>query len=186
MLVDNTDASFDDIAQNRLPEHFGVLQERMANPFPMTRIAEHGVGVKTALGEIVAEYGLNREYVDSDFNGAYVYLEGGFPIYVGISQKVVTRLNQHVKGKTHYDASLAYRMAKRELFGTDEVNGSNNQRQQNMDDKTFQAAFEEAKCRIAGFAVAVVDIENPIERYLFEVYAAMEMGTGEYNSFETH
>jgi hypothetical protein len=47
----------------------------------------------------------------ADCSGCYVLLEKGDPFYVGISRKVASRLSQHVKGKTHFDASLAYAMA---------------------------------------------------------------------------
>ena len=33
---------------------------------------------------------------------------------------------------------------------------------------------------------AYVDIENPLELYVFEAYAAMALGTFEWNTFRTH
>jgi hypothetical protein len=32
----------------------------------------------------------------------------------------------------------------------------------------------------------MVQIDNAVERHLFEVYAAIGLGTGEWNSFDTH
>lgn len=55
-----------------------------------------------------------------------------------------------------------------------------------MGDATFKAAFAEAQQKIRGMSVAFIAIPNDLELYLFEVYAAMELGTAKYNSFRTH
>ncbi len=34
--------------------------------------------------------------------------------------------------------------------------------------------------------VQFIEVRDPILRTLFEVYAALELGTEEFNSFETH
>jgi hypothetical protein len=34
--------------------------------------------------------------------------------------------------------------------------------------------------------VATIPIENPVELYLFEVYAALALGTSRWNTFRTH
>jgi hypothetical protein len=47
----------------------------------------------------------------NDFSGCYCLIEPWEPFYVGISRNVAARLNQHYRGKTHFDASLAYAMA---------------------------------------------------------------------------
>jgi hypothetical protein len=44
-----------------------------------------------------------------------------------------------------------------------------------MRDEKFLAAFEPEMARIRGLDVAVIDIENPVELYLFEVFAALEL-----------
>jgi len=47
-------------------------------------------------------------------------------------------------------------------------------------------AFTEARALLRDSTVAVVPIENPLELYLFEAYCAMELGTGEWTTFQTH
>ena len=106
-------------------------------------------------------------------------VEKGDPFYVGISRKVASRLSQHVKGKTHFDASLAYAMACR-------CCEHSMRRAQAMADEKFLAAFEQERARIRAMDVAVVSIENPVELYLFEVYAALELRTALHNTFRTH
>ena len=35
-------------------------------------------------------------------------------------------------------------------------------------------------------SVAFIEIENPLELYVFEAFAAMTLGTHEWNTFRTH
>lgn len=55
-----------------------------------------------------------------------------------------------------------------------------------MADQRFQAAFNKAQARLCQFNVAYVEIENPLELYVFEAVAAMALGTHEWNTFRTH
>ena len=45
---------------------------------------------------------------------------------------------------------------------------------------------EAAKKKLARMTVRYVEITSPVERYLFEVYAAIRLNTHKYNTFETH
>jgi hypothetical protein len=55
-----------------------------------------------------------------------------------------------------------------------------------MKDVQFRAAFLSAQNRLRSLHMAYVPIENDLELYLFEVYAAMELNTHEWNTFRTH
>ncbi len=55
-----------------------------------------------------------------------------------------------------------------------------------MKDPGFMQSFEEAKAKICDMYVAWIEIKNPLVLYLFEAYAAMELNTKEWNTFETH
>ena len=123
---------------------------------------------------VAKQLGLSR-----DFSGCYVLLEEERPVYVGISRKVLGRLRQHLRGKTHFDASLAYAVAQRRY----PIDGH---RSTVMEHPEFQSAFAEAKAYLRGLRVAFVEIDNPLELYLFEAYAAMQLGTYEWNTFRTH
>ena len=52
-------------------------------------------------------------------------------------------------------------------------------------DPDFLPFFKNAKERVSEMKIKVIDIENPIEQTLFEVYAALELKTP-YNDWETH
>lgn len=114
-----------------------------------------------------------------DFSGCYVLVDGNTPIYVGISRKVLTRLRQHVRGRSHFDASFAYAIAQRHKPTT----GS---RSAAMATPKFLAAFDEAQKHLRCLSVAFIAIDNPLELYVFEAYAAMSLGTHEWNTFRTH
>lgn len=111
--------------------------------------------------------------------GLYVFFERARPFYVGISRNVRQRIRQHVAGKGHNDASLAYLLAcggKKAPCARSEM----------MRDKKFAAAFQKAQGRLRSMTLRVIPVHEPIDRYLLEVYAAMELGTLRLNSFETH
>jgi len=114
-----------------------------------------------------------------DFPGCYVLLKQHKPWYVGISKAVVARLTQHVKGTTHFNASLAYRMAC-------DCNPHELRRSSAMQNARFHVAFEKAKQELRSMKVAAIEIHNPLELYLFEVFCALKLRTGKYNTFVTH
>jgi len=43
-----------------------------------------------------------------------------------------------------------------------------------------------AREMIGAFDVAYVEVDNPLVLHVFEPYAALELGTGGWNTFETH
>ena len=153
-----------------LPGDMARLRAALAAPVPMSSFCKQGFGVKSILS------GLRRS---SDFSGCYVLLREEKPFYVGISRTVVQRLRQHVTGNTHFDASLAYLMA------TDKT-GHKMKRSDAMQDPAFRTAFDQAKSLLRDCSVAFIDIDNPLELYLFEAYCAMELDTCEWNTFRTH
>lgn len=170
MPIDNCQYTFAELATEVLPSHMERLKASMGAPFPAAWIREQGVG-QSAL--------VRRLHRDSDFPGCYVFIEHGEPLYVGISRGVVRRLFQHLTANNHFSGSLAYYIAKRK-------NDPGGTREQNMNDPAFRALFDDSQRRLEQCAIATVEISNPVELHLFEVYAAMEIGTGELNTFRTH
>jgi len=149
------------------------LNDAMRNPHPMTEFCKPGVGVKTIAKKLGKE---------DDFSGCYVLLHrDGKPLYVGISRSVIARLRQHVTGTTHFDATLAYRMA------SDKVPHGKTQATA-MKDRVFRQAFESEQQFLKGCTVAFIEIpkQKAVELYLFEVYCAMALDTCKWNTFRTH
>lgn len=158
------------MATTVLPRYMATLASALTRPHTLASFCKPGIGVRT----ILADFGRPH-----DFSGCYVLVRDGKPFYVGISRTVVARLRQHVTGTTHFDASLAYRMA------TDKT-GHVMKRAEAMKDPAFRTAFAEAQALLRGCDVAFVEIENPPELYLFEAYCTMELDTCEWNTFRTH
>jgi predicted GIY-YIG superfamily endonuclease len=170
MPIDACTSTFAEMAATVLPDDMARLRTALATPFPMSFFCERGLGVKSIL---------SRFQRRRDFSGCYVLLREGKAFYVGISRTVVQRLRQHVTGKTHYDASLAYQMAT-------EKTGHEMKRADAMQDAAFRVAFDEAKALLRDCKAAFIEIDNPLELYLFEAYCAMELDTCEWNTFRTH
>lgn len=55
-----------------------------------------------------------------------------------------------------------------------------------MQNEAFKLHFDAARRYIQRLDVAFIQIDNAIELHLFEAFCAMELGTGEWNTFATH
>ena len=157
-----------------LPKLLKELKSSATSPYNVSDICGKGVGVKTILKKI-------GKKEDDDFPGCYLFLEKNNYIYVGISKHVITRLQSHVKGKTHYSCSFAYNIAKKKVGLPEDEKISRDEFV-----KKYSKEFNEAVKRISEMKVAWVEINDPTLLYIFEVYASIELNTLDYNSFETH
>ena len=166
--------TFQELATSVLPAYMEKMRVEMARPKRMDEFARHRIGVGTLIKEL---------RIPKDFSGCYVLLETGVPIYVGISRGVIGRLRQHVCGKTHFDASLAFRIARHEHHDKAIANLS---RDKAMQDEQFGVSFADAQRKLRSFQVAYIEVLNPLELYVFEAYCALELDTHQWNSFETH
>jgi predicted GIY-YIG superfamily endonuclease len=142
----------------------------MEAPHAMSLFSTRGVGpekIKKRLGDSAAS------------PGCYVLIDSDDPIYVGISKNVIRRLRQHVRGTTHFDASLAYKIAATRKPHT-------MTRKEAMSKHRFHLEFEKARSELSDLHVAFIPIANLLELHLFEAYCAMELDTSKWNTFETH
>jgi len=170
MPIDQYEHSFEHLVGIELPQHMATLEQAMKQKILMSEFAIDGVGVVA----LTQRFGLK-----ADFPGCYVLAEKENPIYVGISKNVLQRLRQHVRGTTHFDASLAYRIAAQKM-------PHGNTRSKAMETEDFRAQFNAAKEYIRSLNVAFVKIVNPLALYVFEPYCAMKFNTDVWNTFETH
>ena len=114
--------------------------------------------------------------------GVYVLYYEGRPVYVGRSRNMKQRLRMHVSGGKE-GASFAFKLGRR-LLQTQEPRRISATRKQLAADPDFQRAFDLAVARIREMEVRAVEVDDPIEQTLFEIYAHMELRT-RFNSFET-
>ena len=147
-----------------------TLRSVLKKPLPASLFTTTGVGPASIARSLS---------LDSDFSGCYVLLEDSKPIYVGISRGVLARLRQHFTGKTHFYASLAYAIAQRRI-------STKGKRSEVMNVPAFKKAFASAQLYLRTMHVSFVEIENPLELYVFEAFAAIELRTYEWNTFRTH
>lgn len=170
MAIDGCAASFAELAGTLLPRYMVDMRSALERSMPLAEFCMAGVGVRSILK------GLHKT---EDFADCYVLTKGHRPFYVGISRGVVARLRQHGTGRSHFDASLAYRMAL-------ERAPHKLTRSAAMKHSPFRDAFDQAKRLLMGSYVAFIEIPNPLELYLFEAYCAMALDTCKWNTFRTH
>jgi hypothetical protein len=170
MPIDQYPGTFDLLVGTELPALLDQLETSKQNPIPMGDFAIDGVGVAS----LTRNLGLT-----GDFPGCYLLLDGVRPFYIGISKGVLQRLRQHVRGTTHFDASLAYRIAAHRM-------PHQHTRSRAMETEQFKDQFDAAKDYIRQLNVAYVRVNNPLVLYIFEPYCAMHFDTAEWNTFETH
>jgi len=113
--------------------------------------------------------------------GIYVFYENGEPQYVGRcgrKGRLKKRILEHSRPSSgHNTATFAFLIAKEELDKRDPT--------LSRIDIEKTPEFHEAKQKIALMQIKYLEIEDPITQTLFEVYAALELGTP-YNNWETH
>ena len=182
--IDGCPHTFEELASRVLPDLMEDMSEAIRKPQNMSLFSEKGQGVQS----------LAKQFdKGADFSGCYVLIGQLGPFYVGISRKVLSRLRQHVNDKTHYGASLAYRMAVNDFLQSEkgkELERSGGiksvTRSMFMQIHEFREAFERAQSELKKMRVAFIEIPNPLVLYLFEAYCAMRLGTAEWNTFRTH
>lgn len=120
--------------------------------------------------------------------GIYIFYENDVPIYVGRSNRIVKRLNEHGKANsTHFSASFAFLLAKysakeSKLEFKDE-DGKKLTRGKLQDIDSF--GFKIQKERVAKMRFKAIQIDEPNFQAVFEIYASMQLNTF-YNKFDNH
>jgi hypothetical protein len=170
MPIDECKHTFLELTTMVLPAHMRRLREAMERPVQAAIFAQSKKGPSAIAKQL---------RLPGDFAGCYIFMEHARAIYAGISRKVLSRIHQHLCGKTHFDASLAYRMAKRKI-------PTRLKRGEAMQDPAFRKVFDECQAHLRGLRVAFIPINNDLEIYLFEAFCAMELDTWDWNTFRTH
>ena len=147
----------------------------------------------------IREIGKGPEKVPEQ--GVYVFFERDKAIYVGRSNHLKKRLKQHSQESSKRSATLAIKMAKREMSKRGMSTLQNEEGKtltvnQLFRNEAFKKEFEAAKDRIARMEIrwveikdqqieqAMSEIKDQIEQAMFEIYVHLELGT-EFNDFKT-
>lgn len=117
--------------------------------------------------------------------GIYLFESDGVAHYVGRTNRIKRRIYLHTRpGAGHNQATFAFIMARREA----EARGlslSALTRVGLQANDQFSVLFREAKGRVAGMRVRYVEVPDSSTQAIFEVYAAVVLGTP-HNTFENH
>lgn len=169
---------FEEITRNFNDSFSSLLNKK--NRFPVSEYFGEGVGLKSTQEKLKNIYQLRKK--DKDFQGIYLFFIDEEPIYTGISRVVLKRVQQHVKGSSHFTSSLCYKMGANYY---EEINGKKHcGGRKGLCFKTYSEPF---KIKLRDSAqVAILPVESAIELYLLECYVAVEAKTHFYNRFETH
>lgn len=171
--------------ENKLNE-FNPLQ----NSFELEPFFGEKKREKTAIKLLLEQNKIKKDWIKTyktkkgkkkeDFKGLYIFYHNSTPFYVGISKGVIGRICQHLKGKTHNNSTLAYKIG---LIKYEYENGSPYEgERENFD---FISHVEPVKKFLLKQKISILPIDNAEELFLFEVYCSMKLGTW-CNDFETH
>jgi hypothetical protein len=117
--------------------------------------------------------------------GVYLFSDGPTPLYVGNTSDLRERLRQQVDAAAPPDqSSLAWRLALRDArergLATPETP------EELKADPNGAECLRRACQRVAGMDVRFIEIDDPITRTVFEIYAAQALGTADFNSFQAN
>jgi GIY-YIG catalytic domain len=115
--------------------------------------------------------------------GIYILYEGDKAVHVGRTRNLRRRLQGHCSG-SHYHASFAFKRA-RHVTGRFADYKAGNSRLVLAEDPVFRAAFMQQVGAIRGMTYRFLEVADPVEQYLLELYAAMELATS-MDEFDTH
>ena len=118
--------------------------------------------------------------------GIYLFSEGPNPIYVGQTRNLQQRLRQHTSPSSKENsAPFAFNLALAEAQENPSID-TNGTRKATAAQPEFDTLFRAARERVAQMNVQVIELDDPVTRTVFEVYAARVLGTDEFNLWETH
>jgi hypothetical protein len=119
---------------------------------------------------------------DLPSRGVYLFSEANRHLYVGRTNRLRTRLREHLKGKSN-DAPFAFKIA-RHMSGNPRTKGGLTRKALEAD-PAFAKAFAHAKSQVSMMEWRWVAIDEPNLQCLFEIYAAIVL-RAEFNDFENH
>jgi len=123
----------------------------------------------------------------NDFRELYVIYFKENPVYVGISERLIKRVNSHIKGDNYRTSAFAYQVAKKRYLKDNNGNFINPKSGKDYTRKEFYELklVASARAEVTKMKIRILPIQDEIQLYLFEVYCAMKLKTA-FNSFDTH
>lgn len=116
-------------------------------------------------------------------SGVYTFSEDGLVVHVGRTRNLMQRLRGNVS-RSHYSASFAFKRS-REAMGVNATYRPEGSRQHLMDTPDFATEFDRQLARVRAMQVRFLEVPDPVDQYLLELYAVLELGLP-LSEFETH
>lgn len=113
----------------------------------------------------------------------YIFYLDGLAVHVGRTRNLRQRLRGHVSN-SHYSASFAFKRA-RSATGIKATYRKGEGRGPLLENPAFRMAFDHALTEVQGMSVRYLIVDDPIDQYLLELYAALELETS-LSEFDTH
>ena len=121
--------------------------------------------------------------------GIYVFYDGGEPQYVGRSNRMRERIQEHgYPSSGHNAATFAFLLAV-DAAKEQKIDCTNRTRSVLQEAPEFKPLYDLAKGRVRGMAIRVIEVVDAVEQSVFEIYAALRLPTIRpcgYNDFENH
>jgi hypothetical protein len=169
--VNGCQHTFEELVQEDLPQLYRRLKSALRYPHSARLFVDHSSDRNTLRSKL-------KFAGKGDFSGCYVFADDSGPVYVGISRGVIGRLCRHLNSDPSA-ASLALKIARR---GRRSKMSRNKEKWSDSEHRAFKSSQRHLRsCR-----VSFVEIDDTVTMYLFEVYAAMKLGTGRWNTLRTH
>ncbi|TGM16064.1 hypothetical protein EHQ81_06680 [Leptospira selangorensis] len=152
------------------------------------------------------EYNLNKDFIYENFQmnskkrekdirytslkGLYIFfekdLEKQIPIYVGISGDILSRIKQHMTGKTHFSASLAYLIGINRYKEKEKTDWPKTRSEFWNDPDLYKTFIKDIQPKMRdSWKISILPQAENYTLYLKEIYLACELKT-KWNSFATH
>jgi hypothetical protein len=118
--------------------------------------------------------------------GIYLFSENEKHLYVGRSNNIRGRIGRHYRpGSTHRMAAFAFHIAREMTGNLKAAYKKEGSRKALIGDSAFLNAFSVAKERIGMMELRFVEVIDPNQQAIFEVYVSIALKTP-YNDFDTH
>jgi predicted GIY-YIG superfamily endonuclease len=114
----------------------------------------------------------------------YVFFEDGKALHVGRTNKLRQRIVGH-RRQSHYSATFAFKETRRATENLEATYQAAGSRAALMKDPEFRAEFDKQRERLQAFGIKYLVVQDPIDQYLLELYAALEYKTS-LSEFDNH
>lgn len=113
----------------------------------------------------------------------YIIWIDGKAAHVGRTRNLQGRVQGHTSN-SHYSASFAFKQARRSLNKVATYTPENS-RKALFEQEDFYAEFSRHRTILQNSEVSFLEVPEPVDQYLLELYAALELGM-DLDEFDTH